>query len=724
MLGSKARRAIVAGVGAVVLGAGTLIASGVVTAGAATTNGDPVTFGKVHCSTSVGISQDQDVTVQAVVPNSVTTSAAYGSTIPGGTATLPNTAQGLTITGFKNLNQTYWFTSSSGVVNVTAATPTSPTATNNGNPVAFNVTHTSPGTSKTITAATWANTPNGGTITYTAAAHGFVVGQVLDIIGNTPAGYNQIGAVVATVPTANTFTVTGLSLTHTNAVWSAPAGGTITYTTTQAHGLEPGNIVTVTGFTPSGFNKTSAVVATVPSTTTFTITGTGANPGAQSAQGAVATLGNPGANTVKGTANTTASVTLSTPVASPGTLTTPDVNITLTAPAVDATVTTYAPIITTTATVTGLGDVAATCPIFHNNPQLWGISATVVGAGGPTTSAAPPCRQILAACDTTTTVAGATTTTTAGATTTTVVTTTTTVAPTTTTTAGPTTTTTVAPTTTTTVHATTTTTTVAPTTTTTVAPTTTTTVAPTTTTTVHTTTTTTVAPTTTTTTVVQTTTTVAPTTTTTAGPTTTTTIPTPPGSPTCGMGAGIPQTPPKPNKNIGTVKISKGLLTTPAVKDTKLTVSGTLENCTGFESIPTKYGTPITSGSIKLTLEIPPGSTCSGLTSGFPVKSSLSIKWNAINPKNNKPAKVFSEKTTLASYAQAGTDPLTIDVSSQAFGPKSKTPGFMTKHADMHFVMDQTAADLATQCNQAKDKGIALLNFTGVRGPSTLEVNG
>jgi hypothetical protein len=187
------------------------------------------------------------------------------------------------------------------------------------------------------------------------------------------------------------------------------------------------------------------------------------------------------------------------------------------------------------------------------------------------------------------------------------------------------------------------------------------------------------------------------------------------------MGAGVPQTPPKPPKNLGLVKISKGLLAAPSAKDTQLKVSGTLDNCTGFESIPTKYGTPITSGSMKVTLEIPPGSTCSGLTAGFPLKSSVKISWNAINPKNNKPTKVFSEKTTLASYAQAGTDPLTIDVSSQAFGPKSKTPGFMTMHADMHFVMDQTLSDLTTAC--ASSHGIAVLNFTGVRGASTLEVH-
>jgi hypothetical protein len=186
------------------------------------------------------------------------------------------------------------------------------------------------------------------------------------------------------------------------------------------------------------------------------------------------------------------------------------------------------------------------------------------------------------------------------------------------------------------------------------------------------------------------------------------------------MGAGIPQTAPKPPKNAGLVKISKPLTNTAALNDTKLKFSGTLDNCTGFEAIPTKFGTPITSGKIKLTIEIPPGSVCGGLTPGFPVKSSLSITWNAINPKNNEPAKVYSEKTTMASYVESSGNPITIDMSSQAFGPKSKTPGFMDKHADVRFVIDELPAAIAPQC--ATKDGVKELHFTGVNGPSTLAV--
>ena len=58
------------------------------------------------------------------------------------------------------------------------------------------------GTSATITAASWAT----GTASYTSTAHGFVTGDVLDITGITPSGYNGTYT-ITDVPTANTFEV-------------------------------------------------------------------------------------------------------------------------------------------------------------------------------------------------------------------------------------------------------------------------------------------------------------------------------------------------------------------------------------------------------------------------------------------------------------------------------------------------------------------------------------
>jgi hypothetical protein len=217
--------------------------------------------------------------------------------------------------------------------------------------------------------------------------------------------------------------------------------------------------------------------------------------------------------------------------------------------------------------------------------------------------------------------------------------------------------------------------------------------------------------------VVDTSTSTTTTTTTTTSTTTTTTLP----PPSCTMGAGIPQPAPKPPKNAGLVKIAKGLTATPATGTTKLKISGTLENCQNFPAIPGASG-PITAGAFKLTLEIPPGSSCAGLAAGAPVKSVLSITWSTPDPVHpGRLRKVGSEKTTLANYGQPGTDPIVLDVASQDFGVTSKTPGFATSHAVLSMTMDQTAAAIAAACADPR-KGLAVLNFTGVNGASTLEI--
>ena len=59
-----------------------------------------------------------------------------------------------------------------------------------------------------------------------------------------------------------------------DAAYVAPGGTPLsyTYTTSSAHGLAVGNIVTVTGMAKSGFNVSAVTVTAVPTTTTFTIT--------------------------------------------------------------------------------------------------------------------------------------------------------------------------------------------------------------------------------------------------------------------------------------------------------------------------------------------------------------------------------------------------------------------------------------------------------------------
>ena len=66
----------------------------------------------------------------------------------------------------------------------------------------------------------------------------------------------------------------------------------------------------------------------------------------------------------------------------------------------------------------------------------------------------------------------------------------------------------------------------------------------------------------------------------------------------------------------------------------------------------TKY--PVTAGKLKITVQVPPGSDCNSITPGFPIKTSITITFQGINPKTGKLATASSAvKSTLASYSQA-----------------------------------------------------------------------
>jgi hypothetical protein len=62
------------------------------------------------------------------------------------------------------------------------------------------------------------------------------------------------------------------------AISGTSSGTTATLTSASAHGLATGDLVTLAGITPSGYNGTY-LVATVPSSTTFTVTTSGSNLG-------------------------------------------------------------------------------------------------------------------------------------------------------------------------------------------------------------------------------------------------------------------------------------------------------------------------------------------------------------------------------------------------------------------------------------------------------------
>ncbi|MGH9789985.1 MAG: hypothetical protein ACRD5W_02135, partial [Candidatus Acidiferrales bacterium] len=103
-----------------------------------------------------------------------------------------------------------------------------------------------PSTQATIATNGAVRDANTVTIT-TTAAHTFVVGQVVSILG-----------VADPPPITATIAATG----------AARAGNNVTITTTAAHNFVVGQIVTISGVTDGGFNGAFAI-SSVPSTTTF-----------------------------------------------------------------------------------------------------------------------------------------------------------------------------------------------------------------------------------------------------------------------------------------------------------------------------------------------------------------------------------------------------------------------------------------------------------------------
>jgi hypothetical protein len=123
----------------------------------------------------------------------------------------------------------------------------------------------------------------------TNSAHGLVVGQIVNMTGFTPTQFNG-SYVVASVPTTTTFTVT-LPITAlpannatvqgsytyyagpvTGATVSSGSNSTLacTLVTSTNHGLQVGDVVTVTGATPAAYNVTNAIITAVPAATQFT----------------------------------------------------------------------------------------------------------------------------------------------------------------------------------------------------------------------------------------------------------------------------------------------------------------------------------------------------------------------------------------------------------------------------------------------------------------------
>ena len=117
----------------------------------------------------------------------------------------------------------------------------------------------------------------------TNVAHGLVTGNQIVMSGITPAAYN--GTFIITVTDATHFTYTMATTPATNstangtsfAITSITNTGTgALVTTASAHNLYTGNIIVVTGSTPSAYNGTYAITRQSATTFTYALT---TNPG-------------------------------------------------------------------------------------------------------------------------------------------------------------------------------------------------------------------------------------------------------------------------------------------------------------------------------------------------------------------------------------------------------------------------------------------------------------
>lgn len=137
------------------------------------------------------------------------------------------------------------------------------------------------------------STPSVGYVTYTTTIpHTYNVGDLvttLNISGGSPSdGYNVDDAVITAV-TSTTFTTqnstTGIATITSNSKAqnilvnkatilsvspSTPSSGYVTYTTTGIHGFVPGQVVTISGLSPSGYNAYEIYITNVTDNT-FTI---------------------------------------------------------------------------------------------------------------------------------------------------------------------------------------------------------------------------------------------------------------------------------------------------------------------------------------------------------------------------------------------------------------------------------------------------------------------
>ncbi len=242
-LGNRRRRTSVAVVIALMTSFVVAIVSAGGASGATGSNGTEQTFPQVTCTAKVGsatITQKQDISVWVIAPDSVAPGETFSVSLPSIPADLPSSAQGITITAYRDIRTTYTV---NGASVVSASGTVDGPATINGNPTPAE----SDVTATTIMPTIPGPIPPGHLVPPNATA------QIVAPANGT------ITISATQVTTTATLNVNG----GTNAVATCPVPAN-TLTTTQVES-------SATSTTVAGSTTTASSTSTAPSTTTTTV---------------------------------------------------------------------------------------------------------------------------------------------------------------------------------------------------------------------------------------------------------------------------------------------------------------------------------------------------------------------------------------------------------------------------------------------------------------------
>jgi hypothetical protein len=284
----RRRLSVYAGLGAIAIAL--LNVAGTTAAGAQTV---AHTFPGVVCDANLNgtiIHQAQDVTVGFIAPDTVAPGEVFTITFPGGSALLPNTSNGLTITNYSNLSLTYQINNATfvagSIVNPGTATlvPTAPPNT----PVTITETATLP-TANRISIGTpgpfvpgTLTTPD-ITVQGTAPASGSVTLNAFQLTTTVKLNGSIIAAVTCAIPTDILVTIpvvaggsstTGSSSTASSTASSTTASSTASSTTTSVPASSTTASTassTTTSVPASSTTASTASTSTTASTTTTSV---------------------------------------------------------------------------------------------------------------------------------------------------------------------------------------------------------------------------------------------------------------------------------------------------------------------------------------------------------------------------------------------------------------------------------------------------------------------